>query len=230
MNYLGVAFIWSLLNYSIYKFTKGNKSIHGECISFLHSTSATILTYYQYSYVSGKEYKYPIDNTYNQNLILFSSFMYFIYDLTIVCWPQKLHMYIGHHLSSMAIITYFITVNKYSNVLMNVIFLAELPVPLYVIYKYLNKYHKQFNLLNFMIFLLYSLIFSITRVIYIGDILLLYILFSPMNKIFVFIPSCMIYSGSLIWVYKIIIKIKRKCVNFNYEMDIKGTSILDKKI
>jgi hypothetical protein len=217
-NYIGIGFIWYTIHFIISKLSRGDRTIYGEYNSLIHSTTATILSYHQYSNLKSIDYKQPIPNTEGQNLILFSSFMFYVVDLAKVCIPKRLWMYIIHHLSSMSMIGYFITINKYSNISMNVLFFAESSVPLYIIYKYLSKYYSKYDVFNFIIFIIYSLVFTITRAFYIGNILCMYLLFTPMNKILISLPSFIIYGGSLGWVYNLFIKIKKKMYNFQYNI------------
>ena len=80
---------------------------------------------------------------------------------------------------------------------------------------------------------MYALFFTLFRSIYMGDILILYIIHSPtpyLTKVLVIIPYTMLYCGSFYWIYKIIYKIHRKCKDLKYELDIENTSILNKKL
>tara|TARA_Y100001958_G_C21189823_1_gene518185 strand:+ start:171 stop:836 length:666 start_codon:yes stop_codon:yes gene_type:complete len=199
INYVGVGFIWYTIHFIISKLSKGDRTIYGEYNSLIHSTTATILSYHQYSNLTSIDYKQPIPNTECQNLILFSSFMFYIVDLLKVCIPNRLWMYIIHHLSSMSMIGYFIIINKFSNISMNVLFFAESSVPLYILYKYLTKYYEEYKCMNSCLYIIYSIVFTLTRVFYMGDILCMYLLFSKQNKIIVFIPGIIIYGGSFMW-------------------------------
>ena len=230
ISYIEVGFIWFTINILVTKITKNNLDQIGECISFLHSTSATLLTYNQLTDITKEDYINPVQNSKIQNLILFSSACYFMVDLFKVCIPKRSLMYSGHHLSSLFIIVYFVYTNTYSNVLMYVIFYAEVAVPFYVLYKYMYSNHKQLKIVNFIIFLVYSSIFSFTRSILIGNILIRYLLYSPLNKMAILIPSTMIYGGSMVWVFKMIIKIYKKIKDINYDVDLKNTSILNKDV
>lgn len=209
INYVGVGFIWYTIHFIISKLSKGDRTIYGEYNSLIHSTTATILSYHQYSNLETIDYKQPIPNTEVQNLILFSSFMFYVVDLAKVCIPKRLWMYIIHHLSSMSMIGYFITINQYSNISMNVLFFAESSVPLYVVYKFLIQNYQEYYLFNFIFYIIYSFIFTITRICYMGDILCMYLLFSNQNKLIVFIPGTIIYGGSLMWSCSMCKKIKK---------------------
>jgi hypothetical protein len=217
INYIGIGFIWYTIHFIISKLSRGDRTIYGEYNSLIHSTTATILSYHQYSKLESVDYKEPIPNTGVQNLILFSSFMFYILDLVKVCIPKRLWMYIIHHLSSMSMIAYFMTINQYSNISMNVIFLAESSVPLYVIYKYLVKYHQENHLFNFIFYIIYSFMFTITRICYMGDILCMYLLFTNQNKLVVFIPGIIIYGGSFAWSCSMCTKIKKDIHEYKYK-------------
>ena len=217
INYVGVGFIWYTIHFIISKLSRGDRTIYGEYNSLIHSSTTTILSYHQYSNLTSIDYKQPIPNTEVQNVILFSSFMFYIVDLLKVCIPNRLWMYIIHHLSSMSMIGYFITINKYSNICMNVLFFAESSVPLYILYKYLIKYHEENHLVNSILYVIYSFIFTITRIFYMGDILCMYLLFSNQNKFIVFIPGTIIYGGSLMWSCSMCKKIKKDIHEYKNE-------------
>ena len=199
IHYISVGFIWYIIHILNSSLSKGDRTIYGEYNSLIHSTTATIFSYFQYSNLTSIDYKQPIQNSEIQNIILFSSFMFYVIDLVKVCIPDRIWMYIIHHLSSMSMIGYFILINKYSNISMNVLFFAESSVPLYILYKYLVKYHEKYKYMNNCLYIIYSIIFTVTRVFYMGDILCMYLLFSNQNKIIVFIPGIIIYGGSFMW-------------------------------
>ncbi len=97
----------------------------------------------------------------------------------------------------------------------------------------MNVNYKNKNILNFCIFITYAVLFTVTRSFQLGAILINTTLYLPVKtstRILIFIPAFLIYSGSLVWIFKIYHKIRRKCLNLQYDLEIQDVSILDKKL
>ena len=232
-SFIGVLFIWYTIDRIITKYTNKNVDNYGEIISFVHSTSTILLTSFQLQKLKIEDYTNPSQNTEGQNLILLSSTCYFTLDLFKVCIVKNLPMYIGHHISSLTILIFALINNSYATLIHSAMFYAELSVPIYSIYKYMNVRYKKKNILNFCIFITYAVLFTVTRSFQLGAILINTTLYLPVKtstRILIFIPAFLIYSGSLVWIFKIYHKIRRKCKNLQYDLDIQNVSILDKKI
>lgn len=197
--YLSIILIWFVIDFIISKVSK-SLTIYGEYISFIHSCTAIMITYNQFTKIDEGDYIIPRNNSEMQNYTAFFSLLYFILDLLKVCIKKKLYMFIGHHIFSISIISFILLTNEYANILINVIFLAELSIPFYVIYKYLNKYKNNFRKLILWVYLTYSCTFAITRVYFLGNLLLNYIMYSSNNIFIISLPSLFIYFGSLLWV------------------------------
>jgi hypothetical protein len=197
--YLSIILIWFVIDFIISKVSK-SLTIYGEYISFIHSFTAIMITYNQFTKIDEGDYIIPRNNSEMQNYTAFFSLLYFILDLLKVCIKKKLYMFIGHHIFSISIISFILLTNEYANILINVIFLAELSIPFYVIYKYLNKYKNNFRKLILWVYLTYSCTFAITRVYFLGNLLLNYIMYSSNNIFIISLPSLFIYFGSLLWV------------------------------
>lgn len=228
MTFLNIALSWCSISWIINhclihcKYSnvenRKNKVIKdlGEYISFLHSSSATLLSYMYITKLTLDDYKYPQTNKMEHNLILFSSVCYFTIDLFFVCIPLRLYRFIWHHISSLYILLYILYNGVNSNIIINLLFYAEYSVPFYVLWKYLDKNWQRFDKLVFISFVVYIFFFTKSRLLNLGDIFIMYMLFSPHSKYIILIPSLFIYGGSLLWIGVSIYRIYSKIKNIIY--------------